>query len=178
MTTLAADSALCGHFFSSNHEDALFLFVTHQISTDGVSLSILLEELWQSYATLREGRTMMLPEVELSWNDYIHWQPQMLEGEAGERLWNYWKTKLVSPLPILELPIDYSRPEVNHHRGGVVLFDSEGETQLFGSLSYNIDLFKELTVMSMVERFQWILGQVIAAPKWRIADFANGGEHT
>src|SRR6185369_9162279 len=54
----------------------------------------------------------------LRYTDYVRWQERQLAGEAGERLWSYWRERLAGELPVLDLPLDRPRPPFQTFRGG------------------------------------------------------------
>jgi amino acid adenylation domain-containing protein len=97
------------------------LFVIHHILSDLWSLIVLMDELKDVYSAEKDGGTAALSPLPLSYEDYVRWQRRLVEGEAGERLWAYWREELAGELPALDLPTDRSRPPVQSYRGGTVM---------------------------------------------------------
>ena len=53
----------------------------------------------------------------LQYADFAVWQRSYLEGESIKAQIEYWEKQLKETSPILELPLDYSRPSVQSFRG-------------------------------------------------------------
>ncbi len=103
----------------AEHEQVLLLSVSH-IAADFWSMSLLVQELAQAYETFAAGREPELPEPPLEYVDYVQWQRQMLSGDEGERLRDYWLAQLSGELPLLDLPTDRPRPAQQTYRGDSV----------------------------------------------------------
>lgn len=90
------------------------LIVTlHHIACDGWSLEIIRREL----PVLAAGEDLAAPAPGSTYQDFVWWQRAMLGGEAGERLWQYWRGVLdPAPAP-LALPTDHRRPAVIGYGG-------------------------------------------------------------
>ena len=88
------------------------MLVVHHIVVDFWSLAVMLNELGVLYSAGKAGGPAVLPPIELQYTDFVRWQTKMLEGSAGERLWDYWKKQLAGPLPVLNLPTDRPRPPI------------------------------------------------------------------
>ncbi len=116
----AAGAALRGTLFRRDHNRHELLIVVHHIASDLWSLVVLMDELRQLYAAEKAGTGWSLPPLPLRYEDYVHWQRQLLEGKAGERLWSYWQEELAGELPVLDLPTDHPRPPLQSFRGGTV----------------------------------------------------------
>ncbi len=100
----------------------ILLLVVHHIVVDFWSLAVMLNELGVLYSAGKAGRPAVLPPIELQYTDFVRWQTKMLEGPAGEWLWDYWKKQLAGPLPVLNLPTDRPRPRVQSFRGAKLDF--------------------------------------------------------
>jgi amino acid adenylation domain-containing protein len=94
------------HLFSRGAEDHVLLLSMHHIVCDALSIWTMLQDVQASYA----GEA--LPAAAISYADYIAWQREMLAGPEGERLWEFWRTRLAGELPALALPADKPRPAV------------------------------------------------------------------
>lgn len=123
----------------------ILLFILHHIVSDAWSRGVMLQEFTTLYNSLRQQETPQLPALPIQYADFAVWQRQQ-ESKYQEQL-NYWQQKL-SPLPpVLDLPFDYSRPEVQTFRGGQIKFSLSSElTQQLQSLSQqeNATLFMTL----------------------------------
>ncbi|HEV2147714.1 MAG TPA: non-ribosomal peptide synthase/polyketide synthase [Longimicrobiaceae bacterium] len=96
------------------------LFTMHHIVSDGWSIGVLIGEVSALYDALAEGREAQLPELPVQYADYAAWQRGWLTGETLETKLGYWRDKLAGAPPLLELPTDRPRPQVQDPRGGIV----------------------------------------------------------
>ncbi|NEO92989.1 MAG: hypothetical protein F6K56_23260 [Moorea sp. SIO3G5] len=103
-------------FTRSNFEHVLLLTI-HHIACDGWSIDLLIQELPQLYQAQKAGVEASLPQMKHSYQDYVRWQRDLLEGTQGERLWNYWQQKLSGELPVLNLPTDRLRTPIQTYNG-------------------------------------------------------------
>ncbi|HEU0076107.1 MAG TPA: amino acid adenylation domain-containing protein, partial [Longimicrobiaceae bacterium] len=103
------------------------LFTMHHIVSDGWSMGVLVREVSALYDALAEGREAGLPELPVQYADYAAWQRGWLAGETLEAKLGYWREKLAGAPPLLELPTDRPRPQVQHPRGASVRVDLPAE---------------------------------------------------
>ena len=103
--------------FSRSARDHLFVLVVHHIAIDFWSLGVLLSEFRELYPAVQAGTPLPLPPLQVQYTDYVQWQRALLAGAAGERLWAYWQQQLAGELPVLQLPVDRSRPPVQTYHG-------------------------------------------------------------
>ncbi|NEO43856.1 MAG: AMP-binding protein, partial [Moorea sp. SIO4A3] len=103
-------------FTRSNFEHVLLLTI-HHIACDAWSIDLLIQELPQLYQAQKAGVEPSLPQMKHSYQDYVRWQRDLLEGTQGERLWNYWQQKLSGELPVLNLPTDRLRTPIQTYNG-------------------------------------------------------------
>ncbi|WP_086347599.1 non-ribosomal peptide synthetase [Candidatus Enterococcus clewellii] len=97
---------------------SLFLLDIHHIIADGLSVQILLKE----FAELYNGQT--LEAQELQYKDYSEW----LNSRSMEEHAQFWQNELGGELPVLELPLDYRRPQQQTFAGATLA------TRINGSL--------------------------------------------
>ncbi|MDY7093675.1 MAG: non-ribosomal peptide synthase/polyketide synthase [Acidobacteriota bacterium] len=103
-------------------EEHLLAVTQHHIITDGWSLSLLLSQLGELYGSFARERQVPEPvepfEPVVQYRDFARWQRGWLQGEALERRLSFWRRRLADP-PVLELPMDRSRPAVRSSAGAV-----------------------------------------------------------
>jgi amino acid adenylation domain-containing protein len=109
--------------FLSGAEEATLLLCFHHIVTDGWSMGVLRRELGFLYRQLAEGRPAALPPLAVQYADFAVWQRTALAGGSLEAQLAAWRRRLASSPPVLELPTDHPRPEVQGFRGGVERLD-------------------------------------------------------
>ena len=88
----------------------MLLLVFHHLVVDGLSLDILLRELGEGYAALRQGQRPALPAVRLDHSAVAAWQRTEAVREREERHLAYWEKQLAGVPALLQLPTDKPRP--------------------------------------------------------------------
>ncbi|WP_085694735.1 MULTISPECIES: non-ribosomal peptide synthetase [unclassified Pseudomonas] len=104
------------------HEHILLLTL-HHIVSDGWSMTLLLNELSALYNARLRGDDPVLPELEVHYADYAHWQRDWLQGETLQAQLDYWASRLEGAPGVLELPSDRPRPPRLDHAGERVHFE-------------------------------------------------------
>jgi iturin family lipopeptide synthetase A len=98
----------------------ILMFEMHHIISDGVSMEILSRDFMALYGA------GSLPRLRLRYKDYCHW----LERAEGRRRWAeqqaYWLQTFAGDIPVLHLPTDYERPEIQRFDGGSLEFNIDG----------------------------------------------------
>lgn len=84
----------------------------HHIVFDGTSLSVFAEEL----AAIYKGEE--LAPIKLQYKDYAEWQSTRVQDEQAHE--QYWLSVLEGDIPLLDLPYDYIRPNVQSFEGDMV----------------------------------------------------------
>jgi FkbH-like protein len=103
-------------------EDRHILFYDmHHIIADGVSQAILLQE----FKTLYHFGE--LPELTVQYKDYAAWHNSLLESEEVKRQEEFWLEQYKGDIPVLDMPLDYKRPEVQTFNGTSVEFTVDAE---------------------------------------------------
>ncbi len=108
-------------------------FTMHHIISDGWSLEILINEVWQLYGALVQQKPAPLAPLRLQYKDYAHWRNQQMQQGAMEAHRRYWLKQFEGEVPVLHLPADKARPAVKTHRGSTAWF------MLDAALSATID---------------------------------------
>jgi len=112
---------------SSQRHVLLLLF--HHIVADGWSMNVLFAELQQYYQQACRQVDAQLPALPLQYADYAHWQRESSAAgqlEAGEK---YWLEQLADLPPLLNLPADNARPDVQGFSGAWVSAEVAPELQ-------------------------------------------------
>ncbi|MCP4158154.1 MAG: non-ribosomal peptide synthetase, partial [bacterium] len=95
----------------------LFLLVDmHHIITDGTSLNILANEFFGLY----DGES--LPPLKRRYRDYAEWQRSSMTTRFMKQQEEFWIKMYSDEIPILDLPLDYTRPLVRNPKGKKVEF--------------------------------------------------------
>ncbi|MCK3851422.1 amino acid adenylation domain-containing protein, partial [Pseudomonas sp. W2Jun17] len=101
-------------------DEHVLVMVQHHIVSDGWSMQVMVEELVQFYAAHSQGHDLQLPELPIQYADYALWQRGWMEAGEQARQLAYWQALLGGEQPVLELPLDRSRPAQQSHRGASV----------------------------------------------------------
>ncbi|MDR7286094.1 amino acid adenylation domain-containing protein/non-ribosomal peptide synthase protein (TIGR01720 family) [Pseudomonas corrugata] len=98
-------------------EDHVLLLTLHHIVTDGWSMGVLVEEFSRLYAAHCQGQNAALEPLPIQYCDYALWQRRWMEAGELDRQLNWWRERLGSEQPLLELPTDRPRPAQPSQRG-------------------------------------------------------------
>ena len=101
--------------FSRERDDHVLLITVHHIVADAWSLWRMLEELRALYAAARSGRGAALPPLAYSYADKVSDESAYLRSPAASAAAADWATELAGELPLLDLPLDRPRPNVQNH---------------------------------------------------------------
>jgi len=108
------------HLFRVGEQEHRLYLNVHHIIIDGWSFQVFMAELFNVYEALAVGRGLQLPEQPIRYVDYAAWVTAKAErGEWGVAE-TYWLDRLAAPLPKLDLPLDYLRPDEQSFRGDLV----------------------------------------------------------
>lgn len=97
--------------------DHVLLLTMHHIVSDGWSMGVFYRELSALYSAFCSDQPFSLPELKVQYADFALWQRSRLQGETLNRLLTYWKKQLAGVPPLLELPTDRPRPQVQVFEG-------------------------------------------------------------
>jgi len=92
------------YLFRLDAKDHILLLVVHDIIIDGWSMVIFMEELSEFYSALIAGRKAHLPEPELQFSEFAHWQRLWSTSAAANRQIAYWKARLDNVSPLFATP--------------------------------------------------------------------------
>ncbi|MDQ1352204.1 MAG: tyrocidine synthetase, partial [Acidobacteriota bacterium] len=95
----------------------LLMVDMHHIISDGVSVEIMINDFIALY------RGAELPAVRVQYKDYAEWQRREKQAEHLLEQEEYWKKEFAGEIPVLELPTDYRRPEVQSFEGNSLNFE-------------------------------------------------------
>ncbi|HYM01164.1 MAG TPA: condensation domain-containing protein, partial [Blastocatellia bacterium] len=101
-------------------DESILLLTVHHIACDGWSLGLLTGDLCSLYESFIKGEPSSLPELTIQYADFAMWQRDWLRGEVLEERLSYWKQQLADAPPLIELPLDHSRPGEQSFRGSTL----------------------------------------------------------
>ena len=100
----------------STDQGSFVVFDSHHIIGDGFSAGIINSEL----AKLYQGHK--LPPPKFQYLDYVEWNRRMQASPTFKRHEQYWLDALSGHIPILDLPLDYGRPDRKDFLGSTLEF--------------------------------------------------------
>jgi hypothetical protein len=133
---LARDPMIRSLLIRLGEPEYLFLCLVHHIVFEGSSVEILFRDLAAFYNSDVVGKAAQLPELKVDYFDFAAWQRRSLDDDRLRALNAYWKRQL-SGAPLVDLPLDYTRPAVHTMRGAKFYFNFSPElhaaaTEFFG----------------------------------------------
>lgn len=99
---------------SVNELKNIIFFDMHHAISDGVSVSILMNEFSQLYAGAE------LDPLKIQYKDYSEWERRNRTAEVEEQQKLFWKKEMSGELPVLNLHTDYNRPDEQDGNGSTV----------------------------------------------------------
>lgn len=92
-------------------KEQILVFDAHHIIFDGTSVAVLFEEFFNLY----EGHNISEPTVQ--YKDYVCWYSKKLEEDNILEQEKYWLEMFSGELPVLEMPLDFTRPAIQSYEG-------------------------------------------------------------
>ncbi|MFF7993529.1 amino acid adenylation domain-containing protein [Kitasatospora xanthocidica] len=124
---LAEDPLVRLRLFRRGPERWVLMKAVHHIVSDAISTFTFIEELFEVYEALRQGRSPELPPVSARYLDFLNHQNRFLAGPGAQRMLDYWRGHLPAEMPVLALPTDKPRPAVQTHNGASEFFRLDEE---------------------------------------------------
>ncbi|MEV7184148.1 amino acid adenylation domain-containing protein [Kitasatospora sp. NPDC093102] len=124
---LAGDPLVRLRLFRRGPDRWVLMKAVHHIVSDAISTFTFIEELFEVYEALRQGRTPELPPVPARYLDFLNRQNRFLAGTEARRMLDYWRGHLPAEVPVLSLPTDKPRPAVQTHNGASEFFRLDAE---------------------------------------------------
>ncbi|MBX7222933.1 MAG: amino acid adenylation domain-containing protein [Blastocatellia bacterium] len=117
---LATDPLFRTLVIKLDETDHILVGTFHHIVADGWSIGLLVREMGAFYDALVRGTEPLVKPLRIQYTDYARWQREHLQNEVLEQQLAYWDRQLGTDLPVLELPTDRPRPEVQSTHGATL----------------------------------------------------------
>ena len=157
-------------FAEVNNNESYLLVDMHHIITDGTSQNILEEEFSQIY----NGDE--LPDLRLQYTDYSEWQNSKEQQHEMHKQEKFWLEKFNDELPILNLPYDFKRPEVQSFEGASVDFVlDKNKTKIIEEISRATNSSLYMVLLSV---YNILLYKISSEPDIIIGTPVQGRKHS
>lgn len=107
---------LRAHLLKIEDEKHLLVLTAHHIVCDGWSYDVMVHDLSMVYTMECRGQSDQRPNP-MQIGDYVLWQEQEKQRPEYASAEKYWLEQLSGTLPVLELPVDRSRPSLKTYGG-------------------------------------------------------------
>ncbi len=149
----------------------ILLVDMHHIISDGLSQGILENE----FMALYHGQEETLPEPRLQYKDYSEWQQDARQGNALKKQEAYWLSRFEDRVPVIDLPIDFKRPEKLDFAGDYAIFEFSHE--LAGALR-KLAAEREITLfMALLAIFNVFLHKISGGEDIIVGTAVAGRRH-
>jgi tyrocidine synthetase-3 len=133
-----------------SENEYLLAWSIHHIIADEWSMQVMGRELIAMYNAYTGNTTPTLKPLPIQYRDFACWQREKLSGEGAAAQRKYWLSQFSGEIPVLQLPADRHRPEVQRHAGTQLSFTFDN--QQFGRYKqllkqYNATLFMGVTAL-------------------------------
>ncbi|WP_139488190.1 non-ribosomal peptide synthetase [Brevibacillus dissolubilis] len=126
--------------FSQASDCHYLLICIHHIVFDGISLAIFQRDFQACYQAESAGKSYLFSESSVSYKDFVNWQNEMINGEAGQVHREYWLSQFSGEIPALELPLDKPRPLKTAYQGNAFMIEvDEKVTKGLQNLAIHVD---------------------------------------
>ena len=95
----------------------------HHIISDGWSMEVLLKEIMAFYIAKTADTPALLPDLPIQYADYSEWQRAWVESKEQKEHLAYWLKTLDGAPPVLDMPTDKPRVDMQSSRGAVHSFE-------------------------------------------------------
>jgi hypothetical protein len=97
----------CFTLFRLGSEEHILLLNLHHMISDGWSVGTLIEEVFAFYESRCTGKAAAFPDLPFQFADYVCWQRGFLRDRVLDAELAYWKRRLGSNPPLLNLPLKH-----------------------------------------------------------------------
>ena len=130
------------------HEKHILIIDTHHIITDKTSDGLYVKELLALY----EGKELY--PLTLQYRDYVEWQNSEMQKAVTDSQKEYWLKAFDEEIPVLSLPFDYPRPEIQSFEGNGVKFAMEKqEIEALNALALKENVTLYMVLLSIYNIF-------------------------
>jgi len=105
-----------------SEDEFALAFAMHHIISDGWSIGVLIQEVMSLYKKLCTGGDYSFDNTQINYKDYTVWLNTRLHGDKGTNSRGFWSKQNLGDVPPINLPYDFSRPDINDFEGAIEKF--------------------------------------------------------
>jgi amino acid adenylation domain-containing protein len=127
-------------------EDSKYILMVdmHHIISDGISHNILQKDFMSLY------KSETLAPMRIQYKDYSRWQNRENQRKPIKKQEDFWLNQFEGEIPVLALPVDYSRPVFHSFEGGIAAFIiPENDTKALNRLALEEEATLYMVLMSI-----------------------------
>lgn len=94
----------------------------HHIVSDAWSIALLMNDLIETYFSMKAGKEPSLEPLDYRYQDFVDWQQRKLASPAAADLAAYWQDNLAGAPAQIDLPTDHPRPAIQSFEGATASF--------------------------------------------------------
>ncbi|MGZ6346396.1 MAG: condensation domain-containing protein, partial [Anaerolineales bacterium] len=98
--------------YKTSLDEYTLLFLEHHLVHDGWSFNVFIRDWIEIYRSLSDGSAPLLPDLPIRFSDFAGDQHEWIHGQEAKDQVAFWKAALVDVPPVLDIPRDRPRPEV------------------------------------------------------------------
>ena len=130
----------------------MLLFTTHHIISDEWSMQVFVKEVLSYYNAYINDESISLNPLRIQYKDYAAWQLSQLSGDAMNKHHQYWMKQFEGTLPVLNIPTDHPRPQLQTFNGDELFFEFPKDISLqFKELSKAQDFTLFMGLLAMLK---------------------------
>ena len=109
-------------------KDFIFYYNMHHIISDGWSVEVLTNDVFEFYQSYLKGVSPNLVDLKIQYKDYAAWQQHSLNSKGFENSKEYWLNKFSGSLPALNFINQKTRPKIKSYNGKMLATSLSTET--------------------------------------------------
>lgn len=112
--------------FSS--QEYILFFMPHHVIFDGGSFDIFVHEITTLYCKHAGIDFPELQPLPIQYADFAAWNVKFIDSQKAKKQLDFWVEQLSGEVPVLDVPTDFPRPEIDQSDGDQIEFVFESDT--------------------------------------------------
>ncbi len=133
-------------------DQSILIVVIHHIISDGWSVDLLTNELFDLYNNYLNKKEASLKPLSIQYKDFAIWEQKQIQRSASRKARKYWLEQFSDEIPVLELPYRQKRPLHKSYKGKIEnSFFSNDEISKFKTLCKENDCTLFMGLLALVK---------------------------